>query len=305
MIPILGQKLELEALGDACYVPGLGDRLEAAHDQSPDFLLVIDVTIGVTHDRQVGMHTGNRPRHQIEVFRGEHGHIHARKSAELARPLAGAVHDRLAAHLALMVGRAITRTCDATPLDDQAGDPRALDDPRAAHARTLGERLRQIGRIGLAVARNPHCAAEIIGAQERIDPASFARGDEFEFDAEALGSRHLPLEELQPIGCLGDVEAATLFPAGRQARLAFQRCIELDAIAAHAGGVACRAELTDQARSVPGRAAGELALLEQYDVRDAELRQMVRRRRAHDSAADDDDPSVAGNGVAHGTISDL
>ena len=214
MIPILGQKLKLEALGDACHVPGLGDRLEPAHDQPPDFLLVVDVAIGIAHHGQVGVHAGNRPRHQVEVFGGEHGHIDARERTELARPLAGAVHDRFAAHFGFMPGRAITHTRHPTPLDDHAGNAGTFDDPRPAHARTLGERLRQVGRIGLAVARNPHRAAEIVGAQERVDLAGFARRDEFEVNAEAFRPRHLPLEELQPLGGLRDVQAAALLPAG-------------------------------------------------------------------------------------------
>src|SRR5439155_15925197 len=100
-----------------------------------------------------------------------------------ARPLAGAVDDGLTDHLPFIVGRAIAHTGHAAALSDQPGDPRALGDARAAHARPLGERLGQIGWIGLAVARNPHRAAEIVGAQERVDPAGFARRDEFEFDA--------------------------------------------------------------------------------------------------------------------------
>jgi hypothetical protein len=163
--------------------------------------------------------------------------------------------------------------------------------------------LRQIGRIGLAVARNPHRAAEIIGSQERVDRAGLSRRDELEFDAEAFRARHLPLEELQSLGRLGDVQAPALFPAGREPRLAFQRRVELDAIAAHAGSVARGAELPDEARRVPGRSAGELALLEQHDVGDAELGQVVRRRRADDPAADDDDASVPGNGSAHAAFS--
>ena len=53
----------------------------------------------------------------------------------------------------------------------------ALDDARAAHARALGERLREIGRIGLAVAGNPHRAGEVVGAQDRRDARRLRPGE--------------------------------------------------------------------------------------------------------------------------------
>ena len=74
------------------------------------------------------------------------------------------------------------------------------------------------------------------------------------------------LSSISRSGVLRDVEAAALLPAGRQSGLRLERRIELDAVAAHARRVARRAHLADQAGRVPGRAAGELALLEQHDV---------------------------------------
>ncbi len=81
----------------------------------------------------------------------------------------------------------------------------------------------------------------------------------------------------------------------------FQRRVELDAVAAHPRRVARRARLADESRRVPGRAAGEPALLEQDDVAHAELREVVGSRHAGDAAADDDDARVGGEaGSCHG-----
>ena len=78
---------------------------------------------------------------------------------------------------------------------------------------------------------------------------------------------------------LRDVEAAALLPAGREARLLLERRVELDAVAAHARRIARRARLPDETGRMPRRAAGELALLEQHDVADAELARGGRRSR--------------------------
>ena len=125
-------------------------------------------------------------------------------------------------------------------------------------------------------------------------PAGFGRRHVVERDAEALRARHLPLDELHPLRRLGDVEAAALLPAGGEARFLLERRIELDAVLAHARRVARCARLPDQAGGVPRGAAGQLALLEQHDVGDAELGEMVGRRGAGDAAADDDDLRVLG-----------
>ena len=219
--------------------------------------------------------------------------------------MAGAVDDDLAVDFSacFVRGPRQSRYVPVVALDGRYLD--AFENLRAAQPRAFRERLRQIGRIGLAVAGNPDRSGQIVDAQDRRELLRITRRDEVELDTEASRACHPALHQRQSLGRLGDVQAAALLPAGRKPGLRFQSRIELDAIAAHTGGIARRAELTHQARSVPSRAASELALLEQYDVRDAELRQVVRRRRAHDSAADDDDSGVAGNGVAHGTISDL
>ena len=60
--------------------------------------------------------------------------------------------------------------------------------------------------------------------------------------------------------------------------------------------VAVGPHLADQARRVPGGAAGQLALLEQQHVGDAQLGQVVGGGAAGDAAADDDDTGVGGQG---------
>jgi len=167
------------------------------------------------------------------------------------------------------------------------------------HARAFGQRLREIGRIRLAVTGNPHRSREVVGPQDRNSPACFGGGDEFELDAEAPGSRHLPLHRHEALGRSRDVQAAALLPAGGEPGLFLERCVEVDPVAAHSRCVARRARLAHQPRGVPRRAAGELALLEQHHVLRAELRKVVCRGNARDAASDHDDASLSGQPGSH------
>ena len=294
LVPVLRQQLELEAVRDRRHVPRLGDGLEAAHHEAADFLLVVDEAVGIADHGQVGRHAGDRLRDDVEVLGGVERHVDAGAAAELARPLPGAVDERLAADLAALVAARPRDAGDAAVPHRHAVDLDALEDAGAARARALRERLRQVGRIGLAVARNPHGPGEVVRAQDRRDALRLGRRHVVERDAEALRARHLALDQRQPLGRLRDVEAAALLPAGREPGLGLQRRVELDAVLAHPRRVARRARLPDETRRVPRRPAGELALLEQHDVRDAELGQVVRGRRAGDAAADDDHLRVGG-----------
>ena len=56
LVPVVGQHAELEILRNAVHAPGLGDRLEAAHQQPADFFLDVDVAVGIAQHRQVRMH---------------------------------------------------------------------------------------------------------------------------------------------------------------------------------------------------------------------------------------------------------
>jgi hypothetical protein len=46
-------------------------------------------------------------------------------------------------------------------LDANAGDRAIFDDPHARHARALGQRLRDVGRIGLAIAWQEHSSHQV------------------------------------------------------------------------------------------------------------------------------------------------
>ena len=170
-------------------------------------------------------------------------------------------HD-LAGYVAL-VGR---HAVNAVLADVEAGNLHALEDLRAAGARALGERLREIGRICLAVAGKPDRAAEIVGAHQRPQLAGFGRRDQMCLDSEAPRCRDHALQEDHALWRARDGDGAALLPAGCAAGLAFELRVELDAVAAHACHRARAAQLSDQPCGMPGRAAGQASLLEEDHV---------------------------------------
>ena len=104
LVPILRKQLEFEIVRNARRAPRLCDRLEPAHHEAADFLLVVDEAVRVAYDGERGRHARDCPGHDVEVLGGIEGHVDAGHAAELACPLAAAVHQRCAGDVAFVVG---------------------------------------------------------------------------------------------------------------------------------------------------------------------------------------------------------
>ena len=97
------------------------------------------------------------------------------------------------------------------------------------------------------------------------------------------------LNSVQRSSLHGEPQAAGHLPAGGEAGLGLEPLVEVDRILQHLGDRGRGAQLADEAGGMPGRAAGQLALLEQDDVGLVVAGQMIGGRAADDAAADDDD----------------
>jgi hypothetical protein len=137
--------------------------------------------------------------------------------------LAGAVHQLLASDEAL--GGLDAR--HAPVLDPHAGDAHILDDARAMQARAFGERLGDVGGIGLAVGRQVGGTHQIAGVHQRPEIARLLRGQQVHLQAEGMGRRRLALDLGPALLVVGQSQAPVLLPTGGQTGFALERLIEL------------------------------------------------------------------------------
>ena len=311
-VPVVGQELELEVLGDAAAVrgtlqPGRGLGLEAAHQQAADFFLEIDVAVRIAQHRQVAVHAVDAVGDDVVVLAGEQRHRHADAACEVARPLAAAQHHHVGRDRSLgaVLGAPLQRLERAAGRGDFSAGRQylhTLEDAHAAIARALGQRDRQVGRVGLAVAGQPDPALQVGGLHHRDAGAGLGRCDHIA--GHAVGACHGggALELHHAVGAAGHRQRAALLPAGTQTGFRLKPRVQIGRVADQPRHALVGAQLTDQSGRMPGGAAGQPALLEQHDVGEAQLRQVIGGRAAHDAAADDDDAGVRGRDVVPGEI---
>ena len=302
LVPVVRQHAELEIVGDDVLVPRLGLGLEAAHQKAAHLLLEVDVAVRIAHHRQVARHALHLLGDDVHVLAGIERHGDADHAPDLARPLAGAVHHHLGLDRAL--GRLHAGDCRSLGalLGVDRRHPRLLEDAYAVVARALGQRLGDVGWIGLAVARQPDRAHQVVGAHDGVLLARLFGRQLLAGDALGVGHRRRAAQIGHALWRARHRDRAALLPARRQARLGLEPGIELGAVLDQARQVLVAAQLADQSRCVPGRAAAQPALFQQHDILPAVLRQMVGRRAAHDAAADDDDARLGREIRRHVTV---
>ena len=79
MLPVVGQLVEAEVLGDAVHAPGLGVRLEGAEKDFSGVLLVVGAAVVVAQHGQVRGHALEGIGHHVEVLAGVQRHVHGRR----------------------------------------------------------------------------------------------------------------------------------------------------------------------------------------------------------------------------------
>jgi hypothetical protein len=98
----------------------------------------------------------------------------------------------------------------------------------------------------------------------------------------------------------GETQAAGHLPAGLKPGFLIEPLVEIDGVFEHLGDRGRGAQLANQAGSVPCRAGGQLALLQQNHIGLVIAGQVIGRRAADDAAADDDDLGPVGK--FHGDV---
>ena len=176
-----------------------------------------------------------------------------------------------------------------------AGDARRRRDLRAAPARPLGERERQLARVDVAVGREEGGTEHAVGRHRREELLRLVGRDQLERQAERLRPAGLARDLLHPLGRRREPERPDLVPARLEADLRLERAVQVDALHHHLRERERAAELADEPRGVERRAARELGALDEDDVVPAEPGEPVQDRAAADAASDHHRPGP----VAH------
>ena len=211
-------RLSKQKAWDAVHAPGLGHRLEGADQELAGVLLVVGALVGDPQHRQVTRHLGQRLGDDVEMLGRVQRHRDA-DGGQLARPHAGGEHDGRGGDRALLGHHA-----DRPALLDQDADLDALDDAGAALARTLGEGLGGVDRVGLAVLGQEHAADGVADLEQRVAGLDLRGPDHLDREAEVLGHRGAALQLLEALGVERQADRAVLLEPGRLPGLGLQAC---------------------------------------------------------------------------------
>ena len=218
------------------------------------------------------------------MLRGLERHGDACLGRQLATPQPRGEHDLLA----LDVAARRTDADHAPPVEDEPGDLGVLEDPYAALPGTLGQRHRDVDRVGPPLVGSPEAVDDVVGAHQRHQVGHLPRRQHLLGHPHRAHVRRLAAQALVGAGRRGQLEVAALAEPGGEPRLLLQPGVELGGVARHPQRILRRAAGDDLPRRVPGGARGELLALEQHHVGRTQEREVVGDRRADHAAADDD-----------------
>src|SRR5690348_5457930 len=255
-------------------------RLVPAEEHAAALGLAVHEVVGVAKAWRVARQLVplHRVQRDVLVVDGYRAREHAHHLRDAWRPHTRGIHDRLA------LDRPVVRLHGdhATVVDVDAGEERARANIDAELARRTCDRIRRDVRVDVAVAGHPHGAVERFRGDLREVPSRLLRPDELRVEPDRVRTTDSTpqLEEALLTRC--DAQRPhTLEDA--------QLLVQLHAVAAEAHHRRRRVELRDEPGGVMGRAARQLALLDEDDVADARLGEVVRTADPGDPSADDDD----------------
>ena len=216
------------------------------------------------------------------------GNVDANGGGEGAGPLPGA-DDHGFAFDASLVGY---HRPDHAFLDLDALNLGVLTDRGAGHARAAGEGHRDVARVRLAVGGQEGGAHHVVDLHQWPQLLSLSRREQVHLQSEALGGGGLALDLRPAFLVAGEAQPTVHLPPGCLAGLGLEGAVELDRVAEQLGDVGARAQLADETGGMKGGARGELVLLDQHCVCEAQLGEVVRSGAADDAATDHHHPGM-------------
>ena len=189
---------------------------------------------------------------------------------------------------------------DAVTVHEEAGDAHTLGDGGSAHLGALGHGGGHADGICASLVGDIRTAHEVIDSGEGEELGDLLGGDDLVGDAEPDLEVPFAHKGLHARRRRGDRQVTDRTKAGRVTGLFFQSLVQISRVAAHPQRcLVVEASTRDETRSVPGRAGGEVVLLQEENIAHPQLGQVVGDRAANDSTTHDDETGPCGQGAHH------
>jgi hypothetical protein len=296
-VQVVGQQIRVEVV--RCAVDGPEDRriVEQAEQQAALLLADVKRRGDVAQHRQfagqafdpldrLGYQILPLHRHDRQAVPGHRGDLAAMQAGGIDH-LAGLDLARLGLH---------DPAAGGAPL--QAGHPAVTADFRAQRARLLGQGVGQAGGVDMAVLRGPGRGQDAFRIEigEALD--GLFRPDRLDRRAGGPDDGGGPLMSGDLLGADQQLDAARLVEADIPSGLGDEGVVEIHRLAVQGGEVVGMPVERAVACGVPGRAAGQLAFLDQDRVGPAPLGEMIEQGASRDAPADDDRARLVRHGLS-------
>ena len=287
-------QVEVEVPVDAVDAIGLrAGGLVRADEDAVDLAAVVRRRAGVAGDGDLPierLHRIERLGDEVLMDHGDDRDVESHHGTDLRGVVAGGI-DHVLAHDAALLGDDFPSTVGQCV---HVGDAVVPDDLRTQLASTLRQGIGGTGGVGPAVVRRPQRGLDVVDVlHERIELANFVSADDLVLDTEPIQlGADLTVPEHVLVGD-SEPQGAAAVPARRQSGLRFDRRVERDGLLVDLGHVEIADEVRHEAGSMPGRARGEFALLDQDRIgAPALVGEVVEQADTHGAAADDHDARV-------------
>ena len=273
--------------------PGLGQFAALVDADQAGFLLLAQVGggPGVAAHGEFFASAGqfrHRARHQVMVMDVVDGEIRSHHPRHLPGETAGCVDHSFGDHSPLLRYHfpfAARQRVDA-------GHAVAPYDPGAHGARTLGHRLGQAERVGVAVVAGPGAGQHALGGDEGIQLAYLCNINDFHVVADIRSDSAKIAEPVQVLLVECETNAAAAVPGDGLTGQLLQFPVQGHAVFVDLGEVVVAHQVGALPGRVPGRARSQLAFLDQQDIAAPLGRELVQQAHAHDAAAYYDDSGM-------------
>ena len=146
------------------------------------------------------------------------------------------------------------------------------------------------GRINVAIVRSEQCSLYAVEIEERMAFCDLFRVQNLHRHTQPSADAQNVAYEIHLVVQVGNPHGTTAMPADRLTGFGFQFLVELNAILVDLGEAPVGQAVGDLTGGVPGRAAGQLRLLDQNAISPAFFAQVIQQAGTHNSAADNDNP---------------